>query len=177
VARLSLTVYEQLQPLGHGLFVLDKHASIAIGNLRNDRETAVEALGSLIDDVNDVQDRLPAELNRIMKLAESTQLNRTDLDERGHLDTVRRSRQGRQTGLLVLLERWTVPPVAVSVVDRSSRHKVIRPGQLCRAPANPARSRSGAERSESKRWPDVATARPGRVGPTRVRVRARQQNW
>jgi hypothetical protein len=38
----------------------------------------VEALSSLIDDVNDVQDRLPAELNRIMKLAESTQLNRSD---------------------------------------------------------------------------------------------------
>ncbi len=78
VASLSLTVYEQLQPLVHRLFVLDKHVSIAIGNLRNDRGTAVEALSSLIDEVNDVQDRLPLELNRIMKLAQSTQLNRPD---------------------------------------------------------------------------------------------------
>jgi hypothetical protein len=61
VASLSLTVYEQLQPLIHRLFVLDKHVSIAIGNLRNDRTAAVEALSNLMDDVNAVQDQLPPE--------------------------------------------------------------------------------------------------------------------
>ncbi|WP_432871738.1 hypothetical protein [Microbispora rosea] len=78
VASLSLTVYEQLQPLVHRLFVLDKHVSIAIGEFRKDRAAAVGALSNLIDDVNKVQDRLPPELNRIMQLAQSMQLNHPD---------------------------------------------------------------------------------------------------
>jgi hypothetical protein len=79
VASLSLSVYEQLQPLVHRLFVLDKHVSMAIGNLRNDRGAAVEALSSLIDEVNNVQDRMPPELHRIMTLAQSTRASQPDV--------------------------------------------------------------------------------------------------
>ena len=39
---------------------------------RNDREAAVAALSSLFDEVSDIQDRMPPEVNRIMKLAQST---------------------------------------------------------------------------------------------------------
>jgi len=37
LASLSLTVYEELQPLVHRLFVLDKHVSTAVVRLRDDR--------------------------------------------------------------------------------------------------------------------------------------------
>ncbi len=69
VASLSLTVYEELQPLVHRLFVLDKHVSTAVVKLRDDRAGAIASLRTLLDDVDELQDSLPAELNRVMKVA------------------------------------------------------------------------------------------------------------
>jgi hypothetical protein len=68
VASLSFTVYEELQPLVHRLFVIDKHVSTAVVRLRGDQAGAIASLGGLLDDVNELQDSLPAELNRVMKL-------------------------------------------------------------------------------------------------------------
>ncbi len=69
VASLSFTVYEELQPIVHRLFVIDKHVSTAVVRLRDDQAGAVASLRGLLDDVNELQDSLPAELNRVMKLA------------------------------------------------------------------------------------------------------------
>jgi hypothetical protein len=68
VASLSFPVYEQLQPLVHELFVLDKHVSTAVVRLPDDRDGAIAALAECLEDVNKLQDRLPAELSRVMKV-------------------------------------------------------------------------------------------------------------
>jgi len=68
VASLNFAVYEELQPLVHRLFVIDRHVSTAVVGLRDDRARAIAALGEILDDVNELQDRLPVELNRVMRL-------------------------------------------------------------------------------------------------------------
>lgn len=72
VASLNLTTYEELQPLVHRLFVLDKHVTNAVVRLRTDRAGAIAALADQLDEVTTLQNSVPAELNRVMNLAPPT---------------------------------------------------------------------------------------------------------
>ena len=69
VAALNLTIYEELNPLVQRLYDLEHNVAAALHRLGTDREATIAMLQRYLDAVLDVEEDLPRELARTMKLA------------------------------------------------------------------------------------------------------------
>ena len=71
LAALNLRVYQELLPLTKRAYDLDHQVSLALRHFDDDRERAVLSLCHCLSTALKLEEELPPELARIMKIAES----------------------------------------------------------------------------------------------------------